>query len=194
MKNLYKYFVLTLPLMLAGCTLHPKYTRPDANIPVIYRDEAPKDAQERSFGDARWWEVFQDPELQSLIRTALQQNFDIRIAASRIEQARAQLGITRSNQYPNVAGGATATVLRSAQGKFSPASQLNLEDLSLSASWEIDFWGKYRSATEAARAQLVATEWGRRAVLSSLVANIANGYFQLRGLDLELEIARRTLG
>jgi multidrug efflux system outer membrane protein len=193
MRKLTRLPLLLLPLLLTGCTLHPKYKRPDLNLPVIYRGQAADDAQTASLGDEKWSEVFQDPQLQELIHTALKQNYDVQIAASRIEQARAQLGITRSNQYPTVSGGAAATVLRSPKNKLQPDYQINAEQLAFSAAWELDFWGKYRSATESARAQLLATEWGRKAVLSSLVANVASGYFQLRELDLELEISRRTL-
>jgi outer membrane protein, multidrug efflux system len=193
MRMRLKCLVLVVPLFLAGCTLHPKYKRPDVNLPGIYRDDPTQNAQTASLGDAKWWEVFQDQELQGLIRTALQQNYDVRIAASRIIQAQAQLGITRSDQFPTVLGGAGATSLRSPKNKLTPAYQLNAEELDLSVSWELDFWGKFRSATEAARAQLLATEWGRRSLLSTLVSNVATGYFQLRELDLELEISRNAL-
>jgi multidrug efflux system outer membrane protein len=189
----HQYFVLAFTLLLGGCTLHPKYKRPATDIPGTYRGELPQDSRAASLGDEKWWEVFQDPELQGLIRIALQQNYDVRIAASRIIQAQAQFRITRSNQFPTVAGNVAATDLRSPKNKLQPAYQLNAEQLDLSVSWVLDFWGQFRSATEAARAQLVATEWGRRAVLSSLVANVASGYFQLRALDLELAISKRTL-
>ncbi len=193
MKIALKCSMLIFPLLLAGCTLHPKYERPATDIPGIYRGESTRDAQAASLGDAKWWEVFQDQELQGLIRTALQRNYDVRIAASSILQAQAQLGITRAGQFPVVSGGAGAAVLRSPENKLQPVYQLNAEQLNVSVNWELDFWGQFRSATEAARAQLLATEWGRRAVLSTLVANVASGYFQLRELDLELEISRRTL-
>ncbi len=193
MKTPRKYLMLSFTLLLTGCTLHPKYKPPETDIPGIYRGESPQDAQATAFGDEKWWEVFQDKELQGLIHTALQQNYDVRIAASRVIQARAQLGITRADQFPIVVGDAGATALRSPQNKLQPAYQLNAEQLDVSVSWVLDFWGQYRSATEAARAQLLATEWGRRSVLSSLVASVASGYFQLRALDLELEISKRTL-
>jgi multidrug efflux system outer membrane protein len=193
MKILRKHLMLAFTLVLTGCTLHPKYTRPATDIPGIYRGESSQDAQATAFGDEKWSEVFHDQELQGLIRTALQQNYDVRIAASRIIQAQAQLGITRADQFPTVLGGAAATTLRSPANKLQPAYQLNAEQLNVSVSWVLDFWGQFRSATEAARAQLLATEWGRRSVLSSLVANVASGYFQLRALDLELEISKRTL-
>jgi outer membrane protein, multidrug efflux system len=186
-------FALAFLLLFAGCTLHPKYTRPPADLPGTYRDESPQDAQAASFADLKWSEIFRDPALEDLIRTALRQNFDVRIAASRITQAEAQLGITRADQFPAVAGGADAAALRSAKNKLQAAYLLNAEQLSGSLSWELDFWGQFRSATESARAQLLATEWGRRAVLSTLVANVASGYFQLRELDLELGISQNAL-
>jgi outer membrane protein, multidrug efflux system len=189
----HKHLALSFTLLLTGCTLHPNYKRPDTNIPGIYRGESSHDTLATAFGDEKWWEVFQDKELQGLIRTALQQNYDVRIAAASIIQAQAQLGITRADQFPTVVGDAGATALRSPQNKLQAAYQLNAEQLDVSVSWVLDFWGQYRSATEAARAQLLATEWGRRAVLSSLVASVASGYFQLRTLDLELEISQRTL-
>jgi multidrug efflux system outer membrane protein len=193
MKISPRYFLLVFPLLLAGCTLHPKYQRPETDLPGTYRGESVQEAQAGSLGEAKWWEIFQDQNLQDLIRTALQQNYDVRIAASRIVQAQALLGITRADQFPAVSGGASASVLRAPQNKVQPAYQLNAEQLALSFNWELDFWGKFRSATEAARAQLLATEWGRRSVLSTLVANVAAGYFQLRELDLELEISQHTL-
>jgi outer membrane protein, multidrug efflux system len=187
---------LILPFVLAGCTrtLHPKYLRPALDPPAAYRGEFPQDTLANSFGDAKWWEVFQDPTLQDLIRIALEKNFDVRIAASRIVQAQAQLGIVRADQFPMVSGGAGVDSLRSAKNRLQPAYHLNAQQIDVSASWQIDFWGQFRSATEAARAQLVATEWGRRAVLSTLVADVASGYFNLRELDLETEISKRALG
>lgn len=117
--------MLAFPLLLAGCTLHPEYSRPAVDIPGIYRGEAAQETQTTSLGDEKWSEVFQDKELQGLILIALQQNYDVRIAASRIVQAQAQLGITRADQFPTVAGDAGATTLRSAQNKLQPAYQLN---------------------------------------------------------------------
>jgi outer membrane protein, multidrug efflux system len=188
-------FLLILPILLAGCTrtLHPKYFRPALDLPTAYRDESRQDNPANSFGDAKWWEIFQDPTLRDLICIAIEKNYDVRIAASRIIQAQAQLGIVRADQFPLVSGGAGATSLRSAKNKLQPAYHLNALQIDVSASWQIDFWGQFRSATEAARAQLVATEWGRRAVLSTLVADVAAGYFQLRELDLETEISKRAL-
>jgi len=149
---------------------------------------------EPSFGDQKWWEVFQDPQLQELIRTALKQNYDVRIAATRILEAQAQLGITRADQLPTVSAGASAVDVRIPKEKpLNQAFETNANSVGSSFAWELDFWGKYRRATEAARANLLASEWSRRAVVNTLVSNVATSYFQLRALDLQLEIARRTL-
>jgi outer membrane protein, multidrug efflux system len=137
--------------------------------------------------------VFQDKELQDLIHAALQQNYDVRIAATRILEAQAQVGITRADQLPTISGGAEALNQRSARAKFFPAYETSSNQVDLSLAWELDFWGKYRRATESARANLLTTEWAREAVISTLVSDVAAAYFQLRELDLELEISRRTL-
>jgi multidrug efflux system outer membrane protein len=146
-----------------------------------------------SLGDAKWWTVFQDVQLQGLIRTAVQQNFDARIAATRVLEAQAQLGITRADQFPTVSAGADLNSTRNAKSPLFTAFDVNTGEVTVSAAWELDFWGKYRRATEAARANLLATEWGRRAVISTLVSDVASAYFQLRALDLELDISRSTL-
>jgi multidrug efflux system outer membrane protein len=137
--------------------------------------------------------VFQDQQLQGLIRTALQQNYDVRIAATRILQAQAQVGITRAGQLPTIGGGAQVLDDRYAQTKPYPQYDTSSTQVGLSLGWDLDFWGKYRRATEAARANLLATEWARQAVISTLVSDVATAYFQLRALDLQLEISRRTL-
>jgi outer membrane protein, multidrug efflux system len=139
--------------------------------------------------------VYQDPVLTQLIHTALQQNYDVRIAATRVLEAQAQLGITRANQFPSASVGAGVFSQQNAKvSSVFPAYEANAGQINLSAIWNLDFWGKYRRQTEAARAELLATEWGQQAVISSLVANVATAYFQLRALDAELEIAKRTLG
>jgi outer membrane protein, multidrug efflux system len=146
-----------------------------------------------SFGDQKWWDVFQDSQLQQLVRTALQQNYDVRIAATRILQAQAVLGITRADQLPTVNAGVSGTNDRYPQNKLAPNYEDSATSVHASVFWALDFWGKYRRATEAARANLLSTEWARRAVVSTLVSNVAASYFQLRSDDLQLEIARRTL-
>src|SRR5581483_2100811 len=147
----------------------------------------------QSLGDQKWFEVFQDPKLQDLVRTALAQNYDVRIAAARILEAQAQLGITRADQLPTMNAGAASVNTRFAKYKLLPEAETDTHAVSGSMMWELDFWGKYRRATEAARANLLASEWARRAVMNTLVSDVAAAYFQLRGYDLQLEISKRTL-
>jgi multidrug efflux system outer membrane protein len=146
-----------------------------------------------SFGNEKWWDAFQDQTLRDLITAALKENYDVRIAATRILQARAQLGITRADQYPTVGASVSAVDERIPPSFGRPAIETNANQVSLSLAWELDFWGKYRRATESARANLLANEWARQQVISSLVSDVASAYFQLRELDLELEISRNTL-
>ena len=194
MKKLFALFCIAL--LISGCTVGPEYKKPVANVPGVYRGLSEEQAAKNeatSIGDQKWWEVFQDEQLRSLVRTALEQNYDVRIAASRILEARAQLGITRADQYPNVSAGAGISDNRQAKAKFLPAFEGSTGQLNISAGWELDFWGKYRRATEAARASLLASEAAKQEVIVSLVADVARAYFQLRALDLELEISKRTL-
>jgi len=185
-----------LLLLLPGCTVGPNYQRPKTDLLGGYRGvpaTVPGAASSESLGDAQWWTVFQDEQLQSLIRTALKQNYDVRIAAERVLAAQAQLRITRSDQYPSAGVGVVGTTEREPSSPFSPSYRWDYMQVGGSASWDIDFWGKYRRATEAARANLAQTEWGKRAVVNTLVANVAGAYFRLRALDLDLEITQRTL-
>lgn len=184
-------------ICLAGCTVGPNYQRPQIAAPPAFRgpDSTPAgDPVVSSLGDAKWFTVFQNPELQKLIRTALDQNYDIRIAATRILQAQSEVTITRSNQFPSVNGAAGATGARTPpiSGGF-PSFTYAAVQATLSGSWDIDFWGKYRRATEAARANLLASDWAQKAVISSLVANVATAYFTLRELDLQLDISKNAL-
>lgn len=188
--------LLSAVVLSSGCAVGPNYKRPAVSVPPSYRGLTPEEAaktQPASIADQNWSDVFQDQQLRSLTRTALQQNYDVRIAASRILAAQAQLGITRADQFPSVAASATIADTRSARSSFFPAFERSTGQLQGSASWELDFWGRYRRATEAARANLLATEWARQEVLATLVANMSRAYFQLRALDLELEISKRTL-
>jgi outer membrane protein, multidrug efflux system len=189
-------FLLSAALLTSGCTVGPNYKRPTVAVPGSYRgtitDEATQ-TQLAALGDQKWWGIFQDEQLRTLISTALTQNYDSRIAASRLLEAQAQLGIIRADQFPSLSAGAGITDVRQAKSKFLPPSETSTGQVNVSAAWELDFWGKYRRATEAARANLVASEWARREVLSTLVANVASAYFQLRALDLQLEISKRTL-
>ena len=183
-------------LMLTGCAVGPNYKRPSVTVPGTYRGlAADTDPQATaSLGDEKWWTVYQDEQLQALIREALAQNYDMRIAAARVLQAQAVLGITRADQFPTITGGASANSLRVPRTKTLPGFESSSNQVNLSLFWELDFWGKYRRATEAARANLLSTEWGRKAVVWSLVSNVASAYFQLLELDAEMEISRRTLG
>jgi outer membrane protein, multidrug efflux system len=188
--------LFSVALLASGCTVGPNYKRPTVAVPGVYRGTVSTEAaptQLAAFGDQKWWDIFQDEQLRTLIRTAVVQNYDSRIAASRVLEARAQLGITRADQLPSVGAGAGISDTRNSQSKFLPAFETSTGQVNLAAAWELDFWGKYRRATEAARANLIASEWARREVLSTLVANVASAYFQLRALDLQLEISKCTL-
>jgi multidrug efflux system outer membrane protein len=185
------------PVVLAACTLGPYYRRPEVPLPSVFRGLDPMaPAGPGSFGDLAWWAVFQDETLQELIRTALAQNYDLRIAVARIQDAQAQVVVTRSFQFPSIDGTAQAPYattfgdrppLFTLENSFLPQGAVNL-------SFELDFWGRWRRATEAARAELLASEEARHVVLSDLVSRVANAYFELRMLDLSLEIAQQTVG
>jgi multidrug efflux system outer membrane protein len=182
---------------LAGCALGPNYHRPKVNPPDAYRAESATSSPQPatvSLGNEKWWEVFRDPVLEQLIRTALQQNYDVRVAATRVLQAQAALAITRANQFPMAAAGAQGYSERNPKiASAFPSYEANVAEVDLSVIWNLDFWGKYRRQTEAARDNLLASEWGRQAVITSVVSTLAADYFQLRELDLALEISKRTL-
>src|SRR5262249_25755801 len=183
-------------LLISGCAVGPNYKKPAVSTPTVYRGLTPEQAANtnpHSLADEKWWEVFQDDQLKELIKTALQQNYDVRRAASRVLQAQASLGITRSNQFPTISGDAAAINLRNSRQGIFPPIDTNQNRVGLSFDWELDFWGKFRRATESARANLLATEWAQQEVITQLIANLAGAYFQLRALDLQLEISRRTL-
>ncbi|HVB34118.1 MAG TPA: efflux transporter outer membrane subunit [Patescibacteria group bacterium] len=183
-------------VFLTGCVVGPKYRRPPVSVPQVYRGQAPTApaAAATSLGNEKWWQVFQDPVLVKLIHTAVIRNYDVRMAATRVIEAQAALGITRANQFPFASAGAGLFSQKNPKvTKLFPAYQENAGRLNLSVIWNLDFWGKYRRETEAARAELLASEWGQRAVLSSVVSSVATAYFQLRALDSELVIAQRTL-
>ncbi len=191
-------FLAVLVFGTVSCTVGPRYQRPAVDVPPAYRGApvAPPEATAaaaKSFGEEKWWEVFQDPQLQSLIRTALQQNYDVKIAAARILEAQAQVGIARGNQLPTAGIVAAENTQRAAKSKFFSAYQTSYSELGLALQWDLDFWGKYRRATEASRDQLLATDWAQKQVQSTLVASVASAYFTLRGADLQLYIAKRNL-
>jgi multidrug efflux system outer membrane protein len=185
---------LTLGL-LAGCTLGPDYKRPDVPLPTLYRGLDPTaPGGPGSLADQAWWTIFQDETLQGLIRTALERNYDLRVAAARIQDAQAQLVATRSFQFPTLDGTAQAPY-QATTGDRPPLTLDNslIAQGGFSLSFELDFWGRWRRATEAARADLLASEEAQHIVLSDLVASVATAYFQLRSLDLSLEIAHETV-
>jgi outer membrane protein, multidrug efflux system len=177
---------------LTGCMAGPNYHRPNIQTPTVYRDlsENPQlQAQAASYADLPWWQVFEDPKLQELIRTALKQNYDLQLATERIVAARAQLAITRSNLFPQVQGNGNFT------GGKNPSFQntYNFLTLTTDAAFQLDFFGRLRRATEAARAQLLGTEDARQTVILTLVSDVAADYFALLELDLELQITRDTV-
>src|SRR5215510_15921372 len=179
-----------------SCTVGPNYKKPPVAEPTVYRgasSEQPVEPDVASFGDQKWWEVFQDEALQTLIRAAVQQNYDVRIAATRILEARALLGIAHADQLPEVNASASVLNERSPAVAGRPAVDTSPLQVAMAASWELDFWGKFRRATESARANLLSEEWAQRQIISSLVSDLASAYFQLREQDLELEISRQTL-
>jgi multidrug efflux system outer membrane protein len=177
---------------LAGCAVGPKYHRPAVQSPTAYRDlpeNAQLQAQTASYADLPWWQVFRDPKLQELIRTALKQNYDLQIATERINAARAQLAITRSNLFPQL--GANANF---AGGKeYNIQSRYNFLTLTADAAFQLDFFGRLRRANEAARAQLLATEDAKQTVILTLVSDVASDYFMLLQLDLQLQITKETV-
>jgi len=198
----YSYLAIAAAALLAGCAVGPNYKRPQVAVPGNFRAPEPLPAPEAaSLADSKWFEVFHDEQLQELIRAALEQNYDLRDAVTRVEQARANLGITRSNQFPQVDASAALEITRlSRNGSFALPQSFVVDQnrnwgqagLNL-LSFELDIWGRLRRATEAARANLLNAEENRKAVISTLVSEVAADYFQLLQLDYELEISQRTL-
>jgi outer membrane protein, multidrug efflux system len=185
---------LALCLTLVGCTLGPNYRRPAVPAPEAWRAEEAV-ADPASLADLPWWALFEDVELRRLVRAALEANTDLRIAVARVDQARAQLGVTRAAQFPQVDAGASVTTNRFSD-TVRPRNQGGVTDLfstTVDLAFEIDIWGRLRRASEAARAELLASEEARHAVVMTLVSDVATAYFQLRQLDLELETTRRNV-
>jgi len=188
--------------LLAGCTVGPNYKRPATDVPANFRAPAPlPPGQAASLADLKWFEVFKDEKLQELIRQSLVANYDLRDAVARIEAARANLGITRSNQYPNFGASGNVAINRLSRDgetplpvEFLPSQNRNFGTATLNLlSFEVDIWGRLRRATEAARANLLSAEENRKAVVTTLVSDVATGYLTLRELDYTLEISQRTL-
>jgi len=191
--------LVPLALFLAGCLVGPDYRRPEYPVPTSFRGDEISPATPGSFGDVDWWRFFEDERLVELIRTALSENYDLRIAVARIIDARAQFVSARSFLFPTIGAGATASYTRfiGSSGQFDP--QLNtLSNLfegqgGFDLNYEIDFWGRIRRTAESARGQLFASEWARQTVVSTLVSDVARTYFELRALDEQLEISQQTL-
>src|SRR6266850_6372140 len=191
---------ITISLLASSAVGQKKYQRPLVKTPDTFRGaDVSRPADQTSIGDLKWFEVFKDEELQKLVRTAIVQNYDLRTAVARINAARANLGLARSNQFPQIEASADLTTTRTSKnGPLGFASQggrrrsvgsvlLNL------LTFELDVWGRLRQQTKAARAELRASEEDRKAVLTTVVGDVATGYFSLLELDNELDIDRRTL-
>jgi outer membrane protein, multidrug efflux system len=195
-KRLYWAFLVVM-LALAGCKVGPNYQRPKVEVPADYRS-ASATKEQPPLVDTKWWELFKDPQLHGLIRLALVQNKDLRLAVARVDAARAQLGVVGAGRYPQIGAGASGTATLGSETGTRPVPagedrSAHLYRAGFAFAWELDLWGKYRRATEAAQAQMLATEEVRQAVAISLVSSVAQSYLQLREFDLELQITRSTL-
>ncbi|MDE0404513.1 MAG: efflux transporter outer membrane subunit [Nitrospira sp.] len=192
--------------IVGGCTLGPDYERPPVAEPDSFRMQQGESLEEVSLADLGWWELFQDENLQALIRKALVENKDVRIAVARVREARAQLAATGADQFPRIDGKGSiqrnqvsqAVVRQFGLGRGGGATipqipATNQFRATVDLSFELDFWGRLRRATEAAQADLLARESARRTVILTLVSDLATAYFELRSLDAELESAKRIL-
>jgi len=205
MKDSLKARIIALSIaagLLSSCTVGPNYARPKAPVPENFRAPEPLAApQAESLADLKWFEVFKDEKLQELTRTALERNYDLRDAVARVEEARANLGITRSDQFPQASASGNLEITRLSRdgslplpASFVPSQNRNWGQGSLNLlSFELDVWGRLRRSTEAARADLLNAEENRKAVVTTLVSDVATEYFDLLQLDYELEISQRTL-
>ncbi|MBY0504499.1 MAG: multidrug efflux RND transporter permease subunit [Bryobacteraceae bacterium] len=188
--------LLAVALLLQGCVVGPNYRKPSLPVPTQFRNAASADGP--STGDLKWAEIFKDPTLQRLLEEGLKSNYDLRIAAQRIADARSQVDVVRSGQFPFINGraGVTNREIATAGGTPLPPGiprEVTFGSALLDMTFQLDFWGRYRRLTESARNELLAQEWAQRTVQVSLVAEIASAYFQLVELDRELEISRQTL-
>jgi len=184
-------------LLLSSCAVGPNYKRPAVQVPNQFRSADPL-ADTRSLAELKWFDLFEDAVLKQLVTSALERNFDLRMAAERVLQARAQLGVTRSDQFPTSDLAADFVANRGSSAGAIPfiARGTNLDvsytQVGFSLGWELDLWGRLRRLTEAARAQYLASEEARQGVITTLISDVTSAYFSLRELDLELEIARKT--
>ncbi|HEY1342670.1 MAG TPA: TolC family protein, partial [Bryobacteraceae bacterium] len=192
-----RYIAILVALGLCGCAVGPNYKRPAVTVPDQFRGAA-QTPDTASLADTKWFDLFHDDTLKQLVQTALDRNFDLKIAAERVEQARAQLGIARADQFPFVNGQAAVTANRSSSIGSFPFIQrgsnlaATYTQVGAALSWELDLWGRLRRLTESARAQFLGSEEGRRGVTVSLVSDVMNAYFQLLEYDHELDISRKT--
>jgi len=183
--------ILLAALLLSGCAVGPNYHRPAVQAPTVFHgpeDSQQPEAQSASVADLPWWQLFHDPQLQELIRTALKQNYDLQLAMERVTAARAQLGITRSNEFPQVTLDPTFS-----GGKSDQNIKSNVFQLAGDVVFQVDLFGRYRRETEAARAQLLGTQDAQQTVILTLVSDVASDYFLLRDLDLQLQITTGTV-
>ena len=191
-------FISLAVILMASCTLGPDYTRPVVQTPSAYRGAEVTSAGPASLADLQPFELFNDPALTKLLTTALDGNFDVRIAAERVLQARAIVGIVRADQFPTVDASAAVVGARVSRAGANRAITNSVDpdvtyaEAGFSVGWELDVWGRLRRLSESARAQYFATEEARRGIVTTLVADVVETYLELRALDLELEIARRT--
>jgi multidrug efflux system outer membrane protein len=191
MRVFYYIAISTAAALLSACTVGPNYHRPVVQTPAAFHgssDSQQSQAQTESFADLPWWQVFHDPQLQELVRTALKQNYDLQSALERVTAARAQVGIVRSNQFPQVSLDPTF-----AGGKTEQNIKSNIFSLAADVVFQVDLFGRYRRATEAARAQLLAKQDAQQTVILTLVSDVASDYFLLRDLDLQLQITKETV-
>ena len=181
-----------LSVALAGCAVGPTYQRPEVPVPARWEVNI---QQANDFANTTWWDQFRDPVLNQLIQTALQENKDVQIATARVEEYMGRYGVTRSAQFPQIGATADGARTRSGESTVPVGTELtsNYFEVNLGASFELDLWGKLRSATEAARAQLLATEETRRTVILTLVSQVANSYVLLLDLDKQLAVTKATL-
>ena len=178
-------------LLLAACTVGPNYRRPVVPAPTAFHganESQPTVSQTESFADLPWWQVFHDPQLQDLIGTALKQNYDLQLAVEHVNAARAQVGIVRSNEFPMVSLNPEFS-----GGKAEENIKSNVFSLAADVIFQLDLFGRYRRATEAARAELLGTQYAQQTVILTLVSDVASDYFLLRDLDLQLQITQETV-
>ncbi len=191
----------TLSVTLSACSFAPEYEQPQLDLPEVWLN--PADGSEYDESEAisvQWWKRFNDPALDTFIEKALTHNYDLLIVAEQVNQARAYLGIAQADLFPTLAGtGSASNAMQSMQAykdypaNLMPDRKYQYYSLGLQAVWELDFWGKYRNGTAAAREQLLASEYGQQALRLSIASQTAHAYFSLLALDAQLEVSRRTL-